>query len=102
MASQTRARTEQVSLRVPPDTKSILQQGASIAGQTLTDFMVSCSADRARELLEQQRNITMSQSAYNSFVAALDDPRVRPATPLAARAIERFADSRREDGSFDW
>jgi uncharacterized protein (DUF1778 family) len=64
--------------------------------------MVSCSAARARELVEQQRNITMSQSAFNTFVAALDDPRIRPATPLAASAIENFSRSKREDGSFDW
>src|SRR5438270_3490738 len=98
----TQMRTEQVSLRLSPDTKRVLQQGASIAGQSLTDFMVSCSADRAREMLEQQRVITMSQTAFDAFVAALDDPEIRPASPLAAQAIEEYASSIREDGTFDW
>jgi hypothetical protein len=35
-------------------------------------------------------------------VAALDDPEIRPATPLAARAIEEYAAGIREDGSLDW
>lgn len=98
----TQMRTEQVSLRVPPDTKRMLQQGASIAGQSLTDFMVSCSAEKARELLEQKRVITMSQAAFDAFASALDDPDVRPATPLAAQAIEVYAAGVRENGTLDW
>src|SRR6266852_4082494 len=98
----TATRTEQLSLRVPPATKRILQQGASIAGQTLTDFMVSSSAERARELLEQQRVISMSQSAFDTFAAAMDEPEIRPATPLAAQAIGEYAASIREDGALDW
>ena len=98
----TRTRTEQVSLRLSPDTKRVLQQGASIAGQTLTDFMVACSAERAREMLERQRVITMSQTAFDAFVAALDEPEIRPATPLAARAIEEYAAAIKEDGTVGW
>jgi uncharacterized protein (DUF1778 family) len=97
----TPTRTEQVSLRVPPDTKRMLQRGASIAGQTLTDFMISTSAQRARELVEQERVITMSQEAFDAFVAALEQP-ARPATPLAAKIIEDYAATIREDGTFDW
>ena len=97
-----RMKTEQVSLRLPLDTKRVLQQGASIAGQTLTDFMVASSTERAREILEQQRVIMMSQTAYDSFVAALEEPEVRPATTLAAGAIEAYASSLKEDGTFGW
>lgn len=98
----TRTRSEQVSLRVPPDTKRILQQGASIAGQSLTDFMVACSAEKARELVEQHRVITMSQAAFDEFVTALNDPEIQPAPPLAAKLIKKYAESIMEDGSFDW
>jgi uncharacterized protein (DUF1778 family) len=97
----TSTRTEQVSLRVPPDTKRMLQRGASIAGQSLTDFMVSSSAQRARELLEQERVITMSQAAFDAFAAALEQP-AHPITPLAAEVFDDFADTVRADGTFDW
>src|SRR5579862_6657657 len=102
MPSMTPTRSEQVSLRVPPRTKEILQQAAAIAGQSLTDFMVSTSAEKARQLVEQHRVITMGQSSYNEFVAALDDPEIRPAPPLAAKLIEEYAAGVREDGSLDW
>jgi uncharacterized protein (DUF1778 family) len=95
-------RSEQVSLRVPPDTKHILQQAASIAGQSLTDFMVATSAEKARQIVEQHRVITMSQSAYDEFATALDDPEIRPAPPLAAKLIDEYNASVREDGTLDW
>jgi uncharacterized protein (DUF1778 family) len=98
----TRTRSEQVSLRVPPETKSILQQGAAIAGQSLTDFMVATSAARARELMEQHRVITMSQTAFDEFVAALNDPEIRPAPPLAKQLIAEYAAGVQADGTLDW
>ena len=87
----TRTRTEQVSLRMPRDTKRVLQQGAAIAGQSLSDFIVACSTERAREMLEHGRVITMSPTAFDGFVAALDDPEIRPATSPAAQAIQDYA-----------
>lgn len=104
-AEQTRgeqARSQQISLRIPPATKHTLQQAAAIAGQSLTDFMIATSAERARQLVEQHRLITMSQASYDEFVAALNNPEVSPATPLAARLIDEYATGVREDGTLDW
>jgi uncharacterized protein (DUF1778 family) len=95
-------RSQSVSLRVPPSTKHVLQQAAAIAGQTLTDFMVATSAEKARELIAQHRILTMSQASYDEFVAALSDPEIRPAPPLAERLIREYAASAREDGRLDW
>jgi uncharacterized protein (DUF1778 family) len=94
-------RSEQVSLRVPPSTKRILQQGAAIAGQSLTDFLVTTSAEKARQLVAQNRVITMSQVAFDEFAAALDQP-ARPITPLAAEVFDDFLGTIRADGTFDW
>lgn len=94
-------RSEQVSLRVPPNTKQILQQGAAISGQSLTDFLVTTSAEKARQLVEQHRVIAMSEAAYEEFVAALNQP-ARPITPLAAEVLNDFAGTVQDDGSFDW
>ena len=94
-------RSKQVSLRVPADTKRILQQGAAIAGQSLTDFLVTTGAERARQLVEQHRVITMSQTAFEEFAAALEQP-ARPITPLAAEVLDDFADTTRAGETFDW
>jgi uncharacterized protein (DUF1778 family) len=64
--------------------------------------MVACSTDKAREIVEQQRIIAMSQSAFDAFAIALSDTEIRPATALAALAIEEYAASVREDGTFGW
>jgi uncharacterized protein (DUF1778 family) len=101
MSTITQPRTEQVSLRVPRDIKRILQQGASIAGQSLTDFMVACSAEKARELMEQHRVIAMTQEAYDEFVTAMIEP-VHTPTPLAVAIIEDYAASVRKNGTLDW
>src|SRR5437763_15046065 len=100
-APVSQPRSEQVSLRVPPDTKRILQQGAAIAGQSLTDFLVTTSAEKARQLVEQHRVITMGQAAYDEFATALQQP-ARPITPLAAEVFNDFAGTVRADGTFDW
>ena len=102
MPTMTQTRSEQVSLRVPPATKHILQQAASIAGQSLTDFMVATSAEKARQIVEQHRVVIMGQSAYDTFVTALDDREIRSATPLAARLIDEYTASVREDGTLEW
>lgn len=101
MSTIIQPRSEQVSLRVPPDTKRILQQGASIAGQSLTDFMVACSAEKARELMEQHRVIAMTQESYDEFVTAMGEP-VQTATPFAVAIIENYAASAGKDGTLDW
>jgi uncharacterized protein (DUF1778 family) len=95
-------RSEQVSLRVPRATKDLLQQAAAIAGQSLTDFMVATTAEKARQLVEQHRVITLSQSAYDEFTAALNDPEIRPVSPFADKLIDDYAVAVRADGSLDW
>ena len=86
-----RKRTGQVRIRLSRDTNDLLRSAAAVEGQSLSEFIVGCSTERARELLEQHRVITMSQAAFDAFVAALDEPEVRPATPLAAQAIKDYA-----------
>ena len=100
-ATVAQPRSEQMSLRVPPEVKRILQQGAAISGQSLTDFLVTTSAEKARQLVEQHRIITMSQAAYEEFTAALEQP-ARPITPLSVEVFDDFAGTVRADGSFDW
>ena len=94
----SRMKIEEVSLRLPLDTKRAVQQGASPEGQKLREFMVASSTERAREILEQQRVITMSQTAFDTFVSSLKDPEIRPATPLAAKAITVKGPSLRREG----
>ncbi len=101
MPTITPKRSGQLSLRVPPDTKQILQQAAAIAGQSLTDFMIATSAEKARQLVEQHRVIAMTQSAYDEFVAALNEPDIGSAPPLARKLIGDYAASVREDGTLD-
>ncbi len=102
MPTLNSTRSEQVSLRVPRATKDMLQQAAAIAGQSLTDFMIATTSEKARQLVEQHRVITLSQSAYDEFAAALIDPEIRTAPPLAQKLIGSYAASVREDGTLDW
>ena len=96
------AKSNQLSLRITPKAKRIIEQAAIIAGQTVTDFVVATSTEKARQVVEQHRVITISQTAFDEFAAVLDNSATLPITPLASKLIGEYARSTREDGTLDW
>ena len=101
MATQAPAKSNQMSVRITPKAKQIIEQAATITGQTVTDFVVATSTAMARQVIEQNRVITMSQVAFDEFAAILDAP-ARPITLLASQLIGEYALCTREDGTLDW
>jgi len=102
MATSAPAKSNQMSLRITPKAKQIIEQAATIAGQTVTDFVVATSTEKARQVVEQHRVLTMSQTAFDELAAVLDGPATLPITPLASKLIGEYADSTQEDGTLDW
>jgi uncharacterized protein (DUF1778 family) len=80
----------------------LLQQAAAIAGQSVTDFVITIGAERARQLIEQHHVVTMNQAAFEKFCHLLDDPSPQPLSPELQEGFSRYAAAKQSDGTFRW
>ena len=93
MPTATSQRNERIDLRVSSDLKTLLSRAASYCGMSLSGFLVSTAADRAKEVVAEHETLTLSPRDWEAFLTALDDvDRPRPRLAAAARRYQ----SRRE------
>lgn len=93
MSAATSQRDERIDLRVSADLKTLLSRAASYCGMSLSSFLVSIAADRAREVLAEHETLTLTPRDWEAFLEALDNAdRPRPRLEAAARRYQ----SRRE------
>jgi uncharacterized protein (DUF1778 family) len=69
-----------LAFRMKPALKERIEEAATLLGLNLTDFVLSTLSERASEVLERHRNITLSDRDRDRFLEALD----RPGRPIPA------------------
>jgi len=69
-----------LAFRMKPGLKERIEEAAALLGLTVTDFVVSALSERTSEVLERQRQVTLSDRDRDRFLAALD----RPGRPVPA------------------
>lgn len=90
MAASASQRDERIGLRVSVDQKTLFARAASYAGVSLSTFLVSAAADRARALIADRETLILTPRAWSTFLAALDRAeRPRPKLQAAARRYRR-------------
>jgi uncharacterized protein (DUF1778 family) len=67
------------NLRTTTAQRTIIERGAAVQGQKLTDFVVSSACEKAEQVLADQRSFVVSQAKWDEFVAALDRPTTQKA-----------------------
>ena len=72
MAPTTRSR--RIDVRITDEQDAMIREAATLAGQTVTAFLLGAAQDRARELLDERRHIVLSAQAFERFAAELDEP----------------------------
>lgn len=93
--STTTTRDDRIDLRISPDLKALLSRAASYSGMSLSSFLVSVAADRAKEVVAEHETLTLTPRDWEAFLAALDDAdRPRPRLAAAAR---RYRSQRERD-----
>ena len=95
MPTEASARDERIDLRLSTDLKTLLSRAASYSGMSLSSFLVSVAAGRAKEVLAEHETLTLSPRDWEAFLAALDQPD-RPRPRLAA-AVRRYRGRRERD-----
>jgi len=63
-----------LAFRMKPALKRRIEEAAALLGLNLTDFVLSTLSERASEVVERHRNITLSDRDRDLFLEALDRP----------------------------
>lgn len=63
-----------INVRVPIKTRDLIDTAAAVAGKTRTEFMVESAAQRATDVLLDQRLFSLGEKEFGAFMAVLDDP----------------------------
>ena len=50
----------------------MIREAAALAGQTVTGFLLDAAEDRAREVIDERRDLVMSKATFVRFAEALD------------------------------
>jgi uncharacterized protein (DUF1778 family) len=75
--------------RVSPEQRARLEWAASLAGTSVSAFVVDAAVDRAEELLAAQMSTSVPADYFDQLVNALDQPDRAPALAKAARRVAR-------------
>jgi len=69
-----------IEARLPRETKALIEQAASLAGMSTSDFVVSRAQEAARRMVSEHERWVLSRQQSEKFVRAL----LHPSEPNAA------------------
>lgn len=72
---------ERLEARISPEQKQVLVRAAELAGQTLTEFVISHAVDAARRVVRENDVFEWTARDQRAFAEALTQP------PAPARAL---------------
>jgi uncharacterized protein (DUF1778 family) len=74
-AAAPRERDASFEARLTEDVKALFQEAADLRGQTLTDFVLSATREKAIETLQQAQLVRLTAEDQKRFAEALLNPR---------------------------
>lgn len=86
----TLASYERIDLRTSPEIKELITRAASVAGLSVSSFLLGVAQERAKQILMQTETIALTRRDWDAFFTALDNTD-KPRPKLAA-AIQRHRD----------
>lgn len=82
-------KSDRLEARVSPEQRARLEWAASLAGTSVSAFVVDAAVDRAEELLAAQMSTSVPADYFDQLVDALDRPDRAPTLTKAARRVAR-------------
>jgi len=67
-------KSERIELRLTALQKRTIEQAATLSGRSVTDFSVPVLVDQANEVIREDRELHMSDEAWDKFNKILDAP----------------------------
>ena len=68
-----------LEVRVTPEQDALIREAAALEHATVTSFLLDTVTARAATVIEQHRDVTLSNEAFDRFMTELD----KPATAVA-------------------
>ena len=78
-------KSDRLEARIPAQQKALLLRAASIRGQSLTEFVVSCATKAATEVIRESQLLELSKRDQLAFAEALLNP------PRASQRLKKAA-----------
>ena len=63
-----------INLRTSPQAKALIERAAAIMGSTVSGFMLQNAYEAARRIVADKDTLTLSQEAFEAFVASCEKP----------------------------
>jgi uncharacterized protein (DUF1778 family) len=70
----TTAKEQRLHLRATKKQRAVIERGARMRGQNITDFVISSAYEKAELVLSEQHHFVLSPAKWDAFVTALDRP----------------------------
>jgi uncharacterized protein (DUF1778 family) len=83
-------KSDNINIRVTPETLGLIDRAARVTGKTRTDFILDTVRQAAEDAVLDQRLFILEPEHWDAFVAALDAP-PKPNKRLAALLARRPA-----------
>ena len=83
------AKSDRLEARVSPQQRATLEWAASLAGTSVSAFVVDAAVERAEELMATQMSTTVSADYFDRLVGVLDQAARAPTLAKAARRAGR-------------
>ena len=83
------AKAERLEARLTSTERKQIEQAASLAGESVSSFVVLAALDRADILVREQASTVVPAAYFDQLVASLDEPEEAPGLAQAAAAVRR-------------
>lgn len=74
MPTEQAPRRETLNIRIPGETRALIDRAAQAGGKTRTDFILEAAKRAAEDALLDQTMLSVGADAYAAFVSRLDAP----------------------------
>jgi uncharacterized protein (DUF1778 family) len=74
----TLTRNERIDLRISSELKRLIEQAATLTGQTVSSFITDTVVERSRQVIQEAETIRLSTQDRDIFLAVLNDENARP------------------------
>lgn len=73
-STPSRTESARINLRTSPEAKALIERAAALMGATVSSFMLQNAYEAARRIVADKDTLTLSQEAFEAFVATCEHP----------------------------
>lgn len=99
--SVARIKSENISCRVSPEHKQLIERAAKLSGFSMSDFITHALVSVASETVQDESIIRLSKSDWDRFTSSLERPARKPSA-ATKKAVKLFKQGRDEGDTQVW